>query len=296
MVKSEDKLIRIMVKKDAPKGVQPQFYLDALKDDLERISREMGLNVTETEVVYKTADKVAHFDYEELLYAQQEGDTHIRSKALGGRVAIADILKQSDHPADEAKTKFIHALTNACVKLQDNRNYWLSNMNDKQKKTCEDDRTTYLRDILSVKFICQDQHFTGDAVGGHRAGELDLDIRLEPDTHWTALEALNLNGAELANWNSHLDKLLKHYNQSGRTFLFHVGYLTCEETKFTGICTKFWDHMRTYMPNGMRVLSAREFPLEKPNHDAPGYIRAMECVYDCGSPITVYHFFVRMHP
>ena len=297
VVKSEDKLIRIIVKKDSHKGVKPQFYLDALKDDLERISREMGLTVTGTEIVYKKDNKIAHFDYEELLYAQQEGDTHIRSKALGGRVAIADILKQSDHPADEAKIRFIHALTNACVKLQDNRNYWLSNMNDKQKKTCEDDRTTFLRDMLSPSgFICQDQHFTGDATGGHRAGELDLDIRLEPDSHWTALEALNLNGAELSNWEKHLDKLLKHYNQSGRTFLFHVGYLTCEETKFTGICTKFWDHMRTYMPNGMRVLAAREFPLEKPNHNAPGYIRAMECVYDCGSPITVYHFFVRMHP
>ena len=298
VVKSEDKLIRVIVKKDTTKGVQPQFYLDALKDDLERISREMGLTVTGTEVVYKTADKVAHFDYEELLYAQQEGDTHIRSKALGGRVAIADILKQSDHPADEAKIRFIHALTNACVKLQDNRNYWLSNMNDKQKKTCEDDRTTYLRDMLSASgFICLDQHFTGDAAGGHRAGELDLDIRLESDIHWTALEALNLNGAELSNWEKHLDKLLKHYNQSGITFLFHVGYLTCaEEIKFNNICLKFWENMRTYMPNGMRVLSAREFPLERPKHDAPAFIQAMECVYDCGSPITVYHFFVRMHP
>ena len=298
VVKSEDKIIRIMVKKDAPKGVMPQFYLDALKDDLERISREMGLTVTGTEVVYKTADKVAHFDYEELLYAQQEGDTYIRSKALGGRVAIADILKQSDHPADEVKIRFIHALTNACVKLQDNRNYWLSRMNEEQKKTCEDDRTTYLRDMLSASgFICLDQHFTGDAAGGHRAGELDLDIRLEPDTHWTALEALNLNGAELSNWEKHLDKLLKNYNQSGRTFLFHVGYLTCdEEIKFNNICLKFWEHMRTYMPNGMRVLSAREFPLERPKHDAPAFIQAMECVYDCGSPITVYHFFVRMHP
>ena len=302
VVKSEDKLIRIIVKKDTLKGVPPQFYLDALKDDLERISREMGLTVTGTEVVYKASDKIAHFDYEELLYAQREGDTYIRSKALGGRIPIADILKQSDHPADEAKSRFIHALTNACVKLQDNRNYWLSNMSDKQKKTCEDDRTTYLRDMLSQSgYICQDQHFAGDAVGGHRAGELDLDIRLEPDTHWTAMEALNLNGAELAKWNSHLDKLLRNYNQSGRTFLFHVGYLTCDEKinekiKFTEICTKFWDHMRNYMPNGVRVLSTREFSLEWPNHDAPSYVRAMECVYDCGSPITVYHFFVRMHP
>ena len=298
VVKSEDKLIRIIVKKDSHKGVKPQFYLDALKDDLERISREMGLTVTGTEIVYKKDNKIAHFDYEELLYAQQEGDTHIRSKALGGRVAIADILKQSDHPADEAKIRFIHALTNACVKLQDNRNYWLSRMNEEQKKTCEDDRTTFLRDMLSPSgFICQDQHFTGDAAGGHRAGELDLDIRLESDIHWTALEALNLNGAELSNWEKHLDKLLKNYNQSGRTFLFHVGYLTCdEEIKFNNICLKFWEHMRTYMPNGMRVLSAKEFPLERPKHDAPAFIQAMECVYDCGSPITVYHFFVRMHP
>lgn len=296
VVKSEDKLIRIIVKKETLKGIQPQFYLDALKDDLVRISREMGLSVTGTEVVYKTDDKVAEFDYEDLIYAQEAGDTYIRSRIFGGKVPIADILKQSDHPADEARTRFIRALTNACVKLQDNRNYWLSRMNDDQRKTCEDDRTTYLRDMLSVEFICQDQHFTGDAVGGHRAGELDLDIRLEPDSHWTALEALNLGGAELANWGGHLDKLLKNYNQSGRTFLFHVGYLTCEETKFSGICTKFWEHMRTYMPNGMRVLSAREFPLNKPKHDAPAYIRAMECVYDCGCPITVYHYFVRMHP
>ena len=176
VVKSEDELIRIIVRKDNAKGVAPQFYLDALKDDLERISREMGLTVTKTEVVYKSGEKVAHFDYEELLYAQEEGDTHIRSRALGGKVAIADILKQSDHPADEAKNRFIRTLTNACVKLQDNRNYWISRMSEEQRKTCEDDRTTYLRDMLSgADYICMDQHLTGDAVGGHRAGELDLE-------------------------------------------------------------------------------------------------------------------------
>ena len=179
-----------------------------------------------------------------------------------------------------------------CEMLQDDNTTW-----DKS----EDERTTYIRNLLRAKgYIAIDQSRGGISSGdGEQAGELDLDIRLNPAERLTIFEALNLNSSSESRrkyWNAHLDKLLDNYNATGCPVLFHVTYLSCSKDTFTKHCVAFEDHLRYYSPKGFSLTSERPTdPLAKRNIRHGGFLRAMECVYDCGGiPMTVYHFFVRI--
>ena len=291
VVKTEGNLLRVMVRRENSQ-CQPQLYLNDLKTDIERINAEMGLTVENTEVVYKSTGKTACFDYEDLIFAQEMGDTHISCKELRKKIPIADILKQSGHSADKAQVDLLTDIVRYCEMLQDDNTTW-----DKS----EDERTTYIRNLLRAKgYIANDQSRGGISGGdGKQAGELDLDIRLNPAERLSIFEALNLEGSAESYrdyWNAHLDKLLDNYNATGCPFLFHVTYLSCAKSTFTKHCVTFEDHLRYYHPVGFSLTSERPTdPLTKRVIRHGGFLRAMETVYDCGGiPMTVYHFFVRI--
>ena len=261
-------------------------YLSVIAGTVERICTSLNLEISKQWVIYKEEDKRVEFDYEDVIFAQEMGDTHKTCKELRKRVPIADILKKSGHSVDEAKQSFIHHLTDACRKLQANKLYWNAD---------EDTRTTFIQAVLPERYHTMDQHLTGSGATGSKPGELDLDIRLNPTTPWTAIEALNISGAQFANWDKHLNKLLTSYNHEGRSFLFHVSYVSADMDKFGDIITKFWDHMQKHHPPKMPVRFSNWMSLARERHDEPRFVRAMECVYDCGGiPMTVYHFFVRI--
>ena len=277
--------LKLYVRSDDPQHAA-NTYLSVIAGTVERICKGLKLEIGKRWVIYKEGDKRVEFDYDDLLFAQETGDTRIPCKELRKKVLIADILKQSGHSAAEARSQFIRHLTDACRKLQSNKLYWDAG---------EDARTTFIRDVLPECYITMDQHLTGSGATGHRPGEMDLDIRLNPSTPWTAIEALNISGAQFANWDSHLEKLLKNYNHEGRAFLFHVGYVSVSMEQFGTIITKFWEHVQEHHPQNMTVRSADLMALAQKHHDEPRYVRAMETVYDCGGiPMTVYHFFVRI--
>lgn len=261
-------------------------YLSVIAGTVERICTSLNLEISKQWVIYKEGDKRVEFDYEDVIFAQEMGDTHKTCKELRKRVPIADILKKSGHSVDEAKQSFIHHLTDACRKLQANKLYWNAD---------EDTRTTFIQAVLPERYHTMDQHLTGSGATGSKPGELDLDIRLNPTTPWTAIEALNISGAQFANWDKHLNKLLTSYNHEGRSFLFHVSYVSADMDKFGDIITKFWDHVQKYHPPKMPVRFSNWMSLARERHDEPRFVKAMECVYDCGGiPMTVYHFFVRI--
>lgn len=165
----------------------------------------------------------------------------------------------------------------------------------------EDERTTYIRNLLRAKgYIANDQTRGGISCGsGEQAGELDLDIRVNSDERLTIFEALNLNGstkARLDYWNVHLDKLLDNYNSNGCLFLFHVTYLSCAKNNFAKHCDTFERHILSYSPLNFSVCSQYlDNPLIKSNIRYGGFLRTMECTYMCGNyRPTVYHIFVRM--
>ena len=277
--------LKLYVRSEDPQHAA-NTYLSVIAGTIKQICEALNLKISKRLVIYKEDDNRVEFDYDDLLFDQEMGDTHKTCRELRKRIPIADILKQSGHSADTAKQEFIRNLTDACRKLQSNPMYW---------NVSEDARTTGLRDVLSNRYFTMDQHLTGIGAGGKKSGEMDLDIRLESNTPWTAIEALNISGAQFANWDSHLNKLLTSYNHEGRAFLFHVSYVSADMDKFGDIITKFWDHVQKYHPPKMPIRFANWMSLAREHHDEPRFVRAMECVYDCGGiPMTVYHFFVRI--
>lgn len=179
--------------------------------------------------------------------------------------------------------------------LQGNRMYW---------DCFEDDRNTFLRDILRGKYLVNDQSFQGRSKD--RAGELDLDIRRESDAPWTVLEALNLEypqlkmdgdiqKKELDRWNGHLDKLLENYNPCGLRFMFLVSYTECKRDEFSKVVNKFERHIRTYHSGAYRVQGWVPSDMGFGLTEMPHYLRCIKAVYDrAGSPTTVYHIFVQL--
>ena len=290
VVKIEGDLIRILVRAEKEPR-DPQRYLDELKDTLERINQEMGLTVSKKEVIYKEGNQTACFDYEDLLFHQDVGETQILCRELRKKIPLRDVLMQTDFPEDEKQKKLLEDIRQACEKLQNRKIYW---------KASEDERTDFLRDLLSKDYIVLDQNRGGVSAGGIQSGELDLDIRLTPGDAWTALETLNLKGSSnshLEYWNTHLKRLLDNYNHVGRSFLFHVSYVECRKDQFTKIYNDLYEHLRFYSPNGFELMGkfVQVVPLTEDPTRQNGFMHAVKCVYDCGGiPMTVYHYFVRI--
>ena len=266
-------------------------YLSVMVGTVERICKGLELEIGKRWVIYKEDDERVEFDYDDLLFNRKIGENYIPCRKLGKKVLIDDILNQSGHSADKAQEELLTDIVHYCEMLQDNKKIWNGS---------EDERTTYIRDMLRAKgYIANDQSRGGISSGGEQAGELDLDIRLKPTERLTIFEALNLKGSAesyRSYWNAHLDKLLDNYNATGCPVLFHVTYLSCSKDTFTKHCVAFEDHLRYYSPKGFSLTSERPTdPLAKRNIRHGGFLRAMECVYDCGGiPMTVYHIFVRM--
>ena len=291
VVKSEGNLLRIMVRSDNRTYKAP-MYLNELKADLEDISKEMGLTMSRTEVAYKHAGTVECFSYRMLMNCLKAGLKYVASEYSDELIAVDSILKQSDHPADQRRSRLLKDITLACEKLQDNQDFW-----DKG----ENSRTTYIRDLLTAKgYIVLDQHLGGISQGGKQAGELDLEIRLEADAQWTIFEALNLENdapSGIGYWNNHLIRLLDNYNSAGRPFLFHVSYVRCNKDRFQELCGNYEKHICTYSPHGFNILRDRVKQLRPFEDDylRNQFLQIIESVYDCGgAKTTVYHFFVRI--
>lgn len=291
VVRKDGNRLKIHVRSDDPNHAA-NTYLSVIAGSVERICNSLKLEICKKLVVYKENDKRVEFDYEDLLFAQEIGDTLIPCRELQKRVSLENILKQSGHSADKAQAKLMADLVSCCEMLQDDNTTW-----DKS----EDERTTYIRNLLRAKgYIANDQSRGGISAGeGEQAGELDLDIRLDNNERLTIFEALNLNGSAESYknyWNAHLDKLLDNYNATGCPILFHVTYLSCAKSTFAKHCAVFEDHVRCYHPEGFSLTSERPTdPLTKRGIRHGGFLRVMECVYDCGGiPMTVYHFFVRI--
>lgn len=282
--------LKLYVRSDDPQHAA-NTYLSVIAGTVERICKGLKLEIGKRWVIYKEGDKRVEFDYDDLLFAQEMGVTQIPCKELRKAVPIADILKQSGHSADKDRDDLLRDMVIFCGMLQDNEKIWDGS---------EDERTTYIRDLLRAKkYIAMDQSRGGISAGGKQAGELDLDIRKQPDVRWTIFEALNLSGSsdsQLQYWNAHLDKLLDNYNSTGCPFLFHVSYLSCPKDKFAKHCVAFEEHIRHYSPKKFTVASERPTnPLGQQEQRDNGFLHAMETVYDCGGiPMTVYHFFVRI--
>jgi hypothetical protein len=177
-----------------------------------------------------------------------------------------------------------------CQQLQANDQYW---------NVSENVRNTYVRDTLRLKnYTAMDQSLSGISAGQKLPGELDLDIRKNPNIPWTIFEGLNLKGAgsaQMANWDNHLKKLLDNYNANGLPFLILTSYVLCAKDQFVNICNEYSTHIKHYSPGIYTVQSMSAAVSSHQKYEANQFLQMRKCVYNCGGHLTnVYHIFVRI--
>ena len=286
VVKSEGDVLRIFVRGENAMH-RPNTYLCVLKENIDRINRDMKLAKPFAEVVYKYGNGSECFDYEDLLNALADGDKTYRSKKLRTKIPIEDILNQTGFGEEQKLRRLLDDIVTGCMQLQGNRTYWGAK---------EDVCNTELRNSLrNMGYIAYDQTFQGTGGGGRSFGELDLEIRQEANIPWTILEALRIKDGSKTEWNSHLKKLLDNYNPSGLYHLFLLTYVNCGKDDFGDLMQKYSEHVKWYDPDAYQRLSGtfEHVPLKR--HGEPSGLRVMRCTYDrSGAPTTVTHIFVRI--
>ena len=291
VVEGEGDVLRIFVRSENLMH-RANTYLCILKENIDRINRDMKLKEPLAEVVYKTSEGSDQFDYEELLNALEDGEETYRSKKLRRRIPIWDILNQTCRGVELDLLELRDNILTACMQMQNNRSFWTANA----EARIEDERNTYLRDTLINRgYLVNDQHLQGLGRGNCGYGELDLDIRQEVDIPWTILEALRIKDGSKTDWNHHLKKLLDNYNPSGLNHLFLLTYVDSSKDDFEDILHKFSEHIKWHdelpyvrLPSTFTHVSLRR-------HGDPAYMQVMRCTYDRnGAPTTVTHIFVRM--
>lgn len=195
-------------------------------------------------------------------------------------IPIQDILSQSDTAVRMDKERLLRDILAACCRLQQNRLYW---------DASEDDRTTYIRDMLRAGNYCVvDQHLSGLSSKRALGGEPDLDIRLSADTPFAVYEALTIRNARLHmnQWDAHARRLREWYADSRLAFL--TSYVECPKERFAGICQDYIDHLRHE--------DAYITPVDVAGilQDNP-WIRAVHSVIDNGGvPMETYCIFVHI--
>lgn len=283
VVKTEGNDLRIFVRSTTPLH-KANTYLSFIKDALDQINRDMGLTPPENIVVYKVGGVSEEFSYDLLTTSLKYNQRTVFSMKQRKPLNIEDILNQTAPVADQAQEMLLRDIYLACASMQRQMHYW---------DAMEDERNDYIRETLRTRqYIVSDQSRSGTSASGKRAGELDMDIRQEPDAPWTIYEALNISGtADKSKWNEHLHKLLINYNPNGLPFLFLVSYLECSRKDFPQIADAYDNHMRWHDPKDCERVHNSFSTL---NEDRGQFIRMAKCTYYCGVPTTVYHLCVRL--
>ena len=285
-IEEKEKVLKLYVRSDNPLHA-PNTYLSVIVGSIDRICHELKLPPVKKRLVYKRGGKQTVFDYERLLkmYARKKETEY--SDELDMDIPIVDILNQFAPAETTEQERLVWELVQLCADMQADKHYW---------DTKENTRNTYLRNGLTrMGYTVKDQTLRGIGGGGNSEGELDLDIRKFPAIPWTICEALRVEGVEKADWNDHLNRLLKNYNPNGLGFLVLLTYVDDVRDRFMDIVKSFRDHIREYEPEGFRAIESSFHYYSADPWKSYQYIRTSRCDYDCGGyRPTVYHIFVRM--
>lgn len=288
VIKSDGNILTIYVRRG--REYPAKVYLDTIKDHLERISKDMGLEITERLVVYNSDGIAEAFNYQMLLGMINKGCDEVYSMIRDKMIPISDILRQTDHEVDSDRQKLTQDILRICRKMQQNKMYW---------DASENDRNTYIRDALeNMGYIAKDQTLAGVSAGGKLAGELDIEIQRPTKDTMTILEGLKLSGTSDSReeyWDKHLKKLLDNYNAMGLPFLIMVSYIPCAKNKFKDISSHFSNRAKNYSPEGYHIREAIQQKTAPDRLEETNFLQMMKCLYDCGGAMTtVYHIFVRL--
>ncbi len=229
LVRMHEKRIEIFVKSTNGSLYPEKEYMSEIRDNLLAINRELNLHAKDT-IVYREGDMSESIEYSMLLIYLASKENSYFSPVFRKRIPIRQILgvvenemdtdsiirycsekKNADVSAIYRMLSEIHArndyvrfeeeLLECCVKLQGDTLQILEGK--------ENDRNTYLRNLLSVNknYIVCDQTLNGISSGGKAAGELDLLIKSRKNMPVAVVEALNLDSLNQDKLSNHIDKV-----------------------------------------------------------------------------------------
>ena len=290
VVKIENNVLKIYVRSSNPTLHAPNTYLSVIEGSIDRICKDLKLEISKKWLIYKVGGKQHPFDYKELLQMLDDGMETAYAAGLDRpyrNPKIEEILKQLAPAEVTEQERLLEHLVKICADLQATKLYW---------GTHEDIRNTFLATVLRyLPYTVMDQTRRGISSTGKSDGELDLDIRKFKDVSWTICEALRIHDGSKTDWNGHLDKLMINYNPNGLRFLILLTYVDDVNNRFDSIWKDYKSHIRDYAPNGFQVVPNSFHHYTAGSWTGNHCIQTARCEYIRGDyqPI-VYHIFVRM--
>ena len=257
LIRMHGKKIEIFIKSANADIYEPKEYLSEIRNYLLIINRELNLSA-EDMIVYKEGGLTEEIKYDNLLVYLSAKQKEYFSTTFRKQISIKKILGLVEHDHDvelilnyckqndEVSYQIIHEmllknqelnhpefeelLIDCCIKLQGNTL--------QIKKGNENDRNTYLRDLLSVnkKYFVFDQTLNGTSANGKAAGELDLLVKNSKNQPFTVLEALNLSCIHKEYITTHINKVFT-YDTWGAEKDYIVVYV--ENNNFADFCNRY---------------------------------------------------------
>lgn len=240
-------------------------YLSQIRENLLNINRDLNLKADDT-IVYKENEISEDIKYKTLLIYLSSNQKEYFSTVFRKSIPIKRILGmiESDFDAEliikycqeheevtyqliskmltEKRSYILYEelekdLVECCLKLQGNSLQILSGK--------ENDRNTYMRDLLSVnkKYILCDQTLNGLSSEKKSAGELDLLIKNNAHQPIAVLEALTLKSVYKEYIAKHIDKIFLY-----DTWGLENNYILCyvETANFKEFCKRYQKYISEY--------------------------------------------------
>lgn len=257
LVRMHGKKIEIYIKSKDARIWQPKEYLSEIREFLLTINKELNL-IAEDTIVYKEDGKVEEIKYQNLLIHLSGGQKEYFSPVFCKLISIKKLLGLVEDEWDielilqyckehqivsyqiihqmlvESQEltyqEFEKVLIESCMKLQGNSLQIL--------KGNENDRNTYLRDLLSAnkRFEVNDQTLNGLSAKGKAAGELDLLIKDCHQIPFAVLEGLNLPAINKKYLTMHINKIFQ-YDTWGLPNNYIIVYAATSE--FVPFCKRY---------------------------------------------------------
>lgn len=264
MVRIHNKKIEIFIKSADEELYPSREYLCLIRENLIKINNDLNL-MAEDMIIYKEDQKVEAIKYSTLLIHLSSGQNEYFSTVFRKNISIRRILgliedkynidnilefcKDNDEVTykglywylkENIKNKykeFEDDLIECCTKLQGNTLEILQGN--------ENDRNTYLRDLLSInkKYIVYDQTLNGLSSNKKAAGELDLLIKDTNEYPITILEALILNSVKKTYIAEHINKIYL-YDTWGLPYNYIIVYV--ESSDFNAFCARYYKYISEY--------------------------------------------------
>lgn len=265
LVRMHEKRMEIFVKSTDSSLYPEKEYMSEIRDNLLAINRELNLHAKDT-IVYREGGMVDRIEYSMLLIHLASRESSYFSPVFRKRIPIRQILGVVENEIDtdsivrycsenenvdvsviyrmlseiHAKNDYVRfeeELLECCVKLQGDTLQILEGK--------ENDRNTYLRNLLSVNknYIVCDQTLNGISGGGKAAGELDLLIKNRKSMPIAIVEALNLDSLNQDNLSRHIDKIYT-YDTWGLPRNYILVY--AEGKNFTAFKDKYREFIEQY--------------------------------------------------